>query len=425
MRFQTTQGNGETDPVQNAQTAMDQIDQSHPGGDSGDGSNRCLAYCRACKRHGFDVAATIELVNERQQFKPPKKDWTAAQIERRWNDAKVECGEAYDGDQPKWQRNVTTIKTQANGKQPPTEDDLAAMLDDAAGVCRSVVTGILNGEADKLFDCGPAFPMIEVGPGLLALIGAPPGRGKSSLAMQLTYAAIANEPGLPVIVASLEMTPAVLIKRHLAGLIGVSYDNIRFNTLTDYQRQELTEAAKTFIDRLEGVKFLKQEFCGLGDLDRLRQAADKPGILVLDYLQLFGPPDDDAKARIGKTMTLATSYCDDGWAVICVSAVNRAGYETGGLAALRDSSGAEYGGSAMYLLNEVENPADPDRRDPIKWLQLECKKNRHGPQRSYDLYFNGPQMLFSPRGPVNECEGAFDAYNNGEDPANAFSERKF
>lgn len=109
-------------------------------------------------------------------------------------------------------------------------------LDNGADVFDTVMRDLLDGRSDKLFNCGSAFPMLEVGPGLMTVIGAPPGRGKTALAMQVLYDAVANERGLQAVVAFLEVTAATLIKRRMAMLLGVNFDAIRFNTLTQYQR---------------------------------------------------------------------------------------------------------------------------------------------------------------------------------------------
>ncbi|WP_182865025.1 DnaB-like helicase C-terminal domain-containing protein [Rhodopirellula sp. JC639] len=420
MRFPRTE-EYEVDLWDRAIKGMMKYSNEHSDGN--DGSRRLYAYAGICKFFDFDADQTVDLVREMEKSYPFPREYTDDQIRKRWADNSLENGNwadnsdggAYQGQSATSANGKASKPNTADKKDPPTEADLAHMFDDAADVCRSVVTGILNGEADKLFDCGPAFPKIEIGPGLLKLIGAPPGRGKTALAMELTYNAMANEPDLPVVVASLEMSAKVLIKRHLAGLAGVSYDAIRFNTLTTYQRQELANDASGLIQRIAGAKFVKQDFCGIGDLDLWRQVTKKPGLLVLDYLQLFGNAGDDAKTRSEQTMAMASRYCADGWGVICVSALNRAGYNESSMAAFRDSNSVEYGASSAYLLNEATNPDDPDREDPIQWLRLECVKNRHGAKRSYDLYFNGPQMSFSERNPFTpppaEREAKFDQFN--------------
>jgi replicative DNA helicase len=264
-----------------------------------------------------------------------------------------------------------------------------------------IVTDLQAGIADKLFDCGDALPGIEIGPGLLTLIGAPPGRGKTALTMQATYEAVSNEPNLRAVVASLEVSEKTLIKRRLAKLIGASFDAIRFNTLTDYQRECIANLAD-FRETLELINFVPESMCGLGDLEALLTSGIEPGLLVIDYLQLFGGVGEDAKVRASQTMATARRFCAEGWAVIAVSALSRgqaAGkkgrYSNADLGSFRDSSAIEYSGAAAYMLEEADATAENEPA-PIRQMRLRCLKNRNGERRHIDLWFNGPQMFFAP-----------------------------
>ena len=282
-----------------------------------------------------------------------------------------------------------------------------------------LVKRIKAGESDKLFNCGDAFPRIEVGPGILTLIGAPPGRGKSAAAMQMVFEAANNEPNIRVTVASLEMTASTLIKRRLAMLLGVTFDQLRFNELTDFQRDELgqLDSVASFRETLSRVDFAKQDTCGLGDLETLLQCETKPGLLLLDYIQLFGGDSSreiNAQDRAARTMATARRFCDAGWAVIAVSAVNRMSYGGGTMAAFRDASAIEYSGAAAYLLDEIKEYEDEQDKPEIRPMKLRCVKNRNGLPRHLEVIFNGPQMLFSPElaPPVDADPKPFEAFES-------------
>ncbi|KAA5543579.1 hypothetical protein FYK55_10210 [Roseiconus nitratireducens] len=288
-----------------------------------------------------------------------------------------------------------------------------------ANLFDQVVADLVAEKRDKLFNCGVAFPSIEIGPGLMAVIGAPPGRGKTALAMQAVYDAVANESDLRAVVASLEVTPQTLLKRRLAMLAGVSFNAIRFNTLNDYQRDELSKL-DGFRTVLERVGFLRPELSGLGDLEMMMKASNEPGLLLLDYVQLFGPMDATAADRGLATMATARRFCEAGWAVIAVSAVNRMSYSKSDISSFRDTSSIEYSGTSAYMLDEATEYDSDDDKPAIRPMKLRNVKNRNGPLRSIDVLFNGPQMLFSPAEVVNEYEGDFDDFNNGID--NPFAE---
>lgn len=285
-------------------------------------------------------------------------------------------------------------------------------LDNGADVFTAVAHDLFSGKSDKLFDCGDAFPMLEVGPGLMTVIGAPPGRGKTALAMQVVYDAVGKEEGLQAVVASLEVTAATLIKRRLAMLLGVSFDAIRFNTLTSYQRAEIARQTE-FKELLKQVGFLKQDKSGLGDLETLLAARRKPGLLLLDYVQLFGSDDANAQDRGAQTMKTARKFCEAGWAVIAVSAVNRSSYAKSDIGSFRDTSSIEYSGTSAYMLDEAKEYGEDEQKPAIREMKLRCVKNRNGVVKSIDVMFNGPQMLFSAATPPN-FDKSLDAFNDGD-----------
>jgi replicative DNA helicase len=263
-----------------------------------------------------------------------------------------------------------------------------------------LVCDLNAGKADKLFDCGEALQGIEIGPGLLTLIGAPPGRGKTALTMQATYEAVQREPGLRAVVASLEVSAKTLIKRRFAREIGATFESIRFNKLTDYQREQI-ENLVDFREALDSIDFVPESACGLGDLEGLLVNGTEPGLLLLDYIQLFGSDSEDAKVRASQTMTTARRFCAAGWAVVAVSALSRGAttgkqgrYHEADLGSFRDSSAIEYSGAVAYSLEETEEykSATPP---PVRPMKLRCLKNRNGDRKNIDLWFNGPQMFFA------------------------------
>lgn len=295
-------------------------------------------------------------------------------------------------------------------------------LDNGADVFDQVALDLFKGKADKLFNCGEAFPNLEVGPGLLTVIGAPPGRGKTAMAMQVLYDAVTNEDGLQAVVASLEVTTKTLIQRRIAMLIGVDFDAVRFNTLTTFQRKQVAQLSD-FKETLQQIGFLKRERSGLGDLESLLAERSKPGLLLMDYVQLFGSEDANAQDRGAQTMKTARQFCDAGWAVIAVSAVNRMSYQKSEIGSFRDTSAIEYSGTSAYMLDEAEEYPSDEHKPPIRPMKLRCVKNRNGQPKSIDVMFNGPQMLFSPNevdlsgfAMANEHEGDFDEWNAGLDP---------
>ncbi|MEL6108122.1 MAG: DnaB-like helicase N-terminal domain-containing protein [Planctomycetota bacterium] len=259
-----------------------------------------------------------------------------------------------------------------------------------------VLHGILDrferDEPERLFNCGIALEGFEIGPGISVILGAPPACGKTAFAMQATFDALANEPDLSAVVASLEMSPTVLIQRKLASMVGVSYDKIRFCNLNTSQRSKLIEAANEMAPILERTAFFGDLVADLPTLESMVLTRE-PGLLVLDYLQLFGNPERDTQQRVADTMKSVIRFCEQGWSVICIAALNRTGYGKSDQAAFRDSSNIEYGAVSAYLLEDVEE----DEGQTIREVRLKCVKNRNAQARNFDLYFNKPQLTFTKR----------------------------
>src|SRR4051812_13161641 len=73
------------------------------------------------------------------------------------------------------------------------------------------------------------FPL---GPGLVCLVGGPPGAGKTALANQLVIDAARLSSDLRVLVSCCEVPAAVLLDRTLSRLSGVPYKLIRDRALS-------------------------------------------------------------------------------------------------------------------------------------------------------------------------------------------------
>ena len=91
---------------------------------------------------------------------------------------------------------------------------------------------LLSGTPPVLFPVGQGeLARIEIGPGLVTLIGGAPGTGKTALVTQLICDALASSPGLRALICNIEMTPAVLLDRQLARLSGIDLSTIRHRRL--------------------------------------------------------------------------------------------------------------------------------------------------------------------------------------------------
>ncbi len=85
-------------------------------------------------------------------------------------------------------------------------------------------SGVLRGAPPVLWPCARGFESVELGPGLIVLVGGAPGAGKTALSMQLVTDALRADASLRVLVANVEMSPAVLLERQLARLQDIPQD---------------------------------------------------------------------------------------------------------------------------------------------------------------------------------------------------------
>jgi replicative DNA helicase len=91
---------------------------------------------------------------------------------------------------------------------------------------------VLSGTPPTLYPIGTGeLGRIEIGPGLVTLLGGAPGAGKTALVMQWLVEALRLTPTLRALVCNVEMTPAALLDRQLARLADLDLTLIRYRRL--------------------------------------------------------------------------------------------------------------------------------------------------------------------------------------------------
>lgn len=278
---------------------------------------------------------------------------------------------------------------------------------------------IASGEMRQLLKLGPALNGLEIGCGLVTVIGSPPGAGKTTAAMQIVFEALENQPALRAVVANRESSMEVLLQRELARRTGVSSKAIRFGKCNVDELAKLREAVSELRPLLSRLSSLDEP----GELPMLKRLlSEEPGLLVLDYIQKFAP-SGDAKAGVTEVMSTARQFARAGWAVLALSATART--QTKGKssqdsqqlnqASFRDSSEIEFQADAAYLLRDMEKPGS---RELIRTTLIDCVKNRHGERNCKLLAFNMPKSCFELRAIDSEFAADFEDYSgtNISDP---------
>lgn len=281
----------------------------------------------------------------------------------------------------------------------------------ATGILSRYLAKIKEGKLPQLCRLGAALDGIEVGPGLITVIGAPPGQGKTALSSQVMFEAVEHNDGMPAYIANAEMSFDALLRRQFCAMTRIKSSDIRFGRLTETELQELEEAAAILAPRLERVSV-----CDPCDHESLLDLLDKPqGLVVVDYLQKFAPAGD---VRMGVNTVMATlrRLAAQGHAVLALSATKRS---LGGrndskeldLSSFRESGEIEYNADSCYVLRD--DGLAYEGCNFIDNVTLVHLKNRHDAKVDRELEFHRPRMTFSARQPVVVTE--FEGYQ-GDDP---------
>jgi len=259
---------------------------------------------------------------------------------------------------------------------------------------------VLQGTPPTLYPIGSGeLNNLEVGPGLVTLLGGAPGAGKTAFTMQAVIDALRLTPDLRALVCNIEMPPSVLLDRQLARLSGVSAELIRKRQLGAEHADRIDQGMNTLANIADRLCFVRPPY----DLENVANAADDFGadLLVLDYIQRIAPPGNDAAARnrVNLTMDKLRQFADAPLAVIVVSAVGRSKDAKGrssyageglSLASFRESSELEFGADDAFILHPDGDDAESEL------VALKHLKSRHGECRSLALRFDRKHQSFAP-----------------------------
>jgi replicative DNA helicase len=259
---------------------------------------------------------------------------------------------------------------------------------------------VLSGQPPTLFPIGAGeLARVEVGPGLVLLLGGAPGAGKSAFTMQAVVDALRLTTDLRAVVCNVEMPPAVLLDRQLARLSGIDLTTIRYRRLTAAHGERIDQGLATLAPLCERLAFCRSPF----DLANVAATADDFGahLLVLDYIQRIPPPGDhgDKRVAVNATMDYLRQFADADTAVIVISAVGRGKDSKGrssyagdglSLASFRESSELEFGCDDAFLLTPDDGTDDQ--------VTLRHLKSRNGATVDIALRFERALQRFTPLG---------------------------
>ncbi len=269
---------------------------------------------------------------------------------------------------------------------------------------------VLTGAKPPRWQLGDGFDAIELGPGLVVLLGGAPGAGKTALAMQWVVDAMRIDDSLRVLVANVESSPAVLLDRQLSRLSGIPLAVIRKRELTDAHGERLASAFEILDTVGERLAFLESPF----SLPNVAAAADATDakLIVIDYAQRFAAGEGEKRHEVNKLMDYLRRFADAGCGLLVLAAVGRtkdskgrSSYAADGLnlASFRESSELEFGCDSAYMLC-------PDKKRGM--VNLACLKNRHGEPVSVELEFDGTLQRFT--SVADWCDSRADSFDVAE-----------
>ena len=235
-------------------------------------------------------------------------------------------------------------------------------------------------------------------PGQMVVIGARPGVGKTSFALNLLINAAVN--GASVAFFSLEMSKAEIAQRLLSAHAHIPLGDLRGAKIQANQWPTILDATRelstldVMIDDTPGTTVTEIR----AKARRMLKDKEK-GMVVVDYLQLLEPPSGSGGADSRATQVSAMSRGikimakDLGVPVIALSQLNRNVTDRKGkrpeLSDLRESGSIEQDADIVILLDRsmTEEEAASEDRPDFNVTDFIIAKNRSGPLDIIPLVF--------------------------------------
>jgi replicative DNA helicase len=221
-------------------------------------------------------------------------------------------------------------------------------------------------------------------PGQLIVIGARPGAGKSTLAMDFLRAC-AIKQGKPAVIFSLEMSKDEIMHRLISAQANVKLNDLRGHTLSD---NDWTRIAKMMADTAESPLYIDDSpnLTMMEIRAKARRMKQKHGLslIVVDYLQLMGAGGGRYQSREQEVAEYSRSLKllakEVGVPVVALSQLNRKAEERHDkrpqLSDLRESGSVEQDADVVILIHrpDLASPDDPRAGE----VDLIVAKHRNG-----------------------------------------------
>lgn len=263
---------------------------------------------------------------------------------------------------------------------------------------------------EKTLGVQTGFPKIDecllgLRPGQMIVLGARPGVGKTSFALNLATNAAYH--GASVAFFSLEMSKAEIAQRLLAAEARIGLQEIRSARIRDEQWPQILEA----VNQLSQLDIVIDDTPGTTVTEVRAKArrmlrGKKLGVVILDYLQLVSPPQgghraDSRATEVGEmSRGIKIMAKDLEVPVIALSQLNRTVENRTGkrpqLSDLRESGSIEQDADIVCFLDRSMNEDEAAREDrpAVGETTFIIAKNRSGSLADVPLTFLASSTKF-------------------------------
>ena len=246
--------------------------------------------------------------------------------------------------------------------------------------------------------------LVGFGKGNMIIVGARPGVGKTSFALNIGTN-IAKRTGKSVCIFSLEMSDEELVSRVVSSEAMVDSYKLRKGELSVDEWEKLAHASSTLsetnilIDDTTGISITSMKA-------KLRRVKNL-GMVIVDYLQLMQPErhggDQNRVNQIGEiSRGLKVMAKELGVPVMVLSQLSRTAEKNGEtgkatsrtpmLSDLRDSGSIEQDADMVIFLSRDYYGTDPERENLVDVI---VAKNRHGSTGKVTMSWIGKYTKFS------------------------------
>ena len=368
----------------------------------------------------------------------------STEIAKGYNDP----NEAFCGEKEAFKAKIEGILSQGASKPDSVSNYIDLLMQgeiDKLKYSSSLKTGFE--ELDKLSD--------GLYPGLY-VIAAISSLGKTTFIHQMAdYLAIS---GSDVLFFSMEQSRLELVSKSLARITALKNRQTSVTSLSirkGLKTYEIESAAREYKKKIsDRLSIIEGNFnCNISFIDEyvrryIRQNGCKP-IVVIDYLQILQPADDNKKSTaretVDNTVTMLKRISrEHDLTVFVISSINRSNYLTPiDFESLKESGGIEYTADVIWglqlqclndpLFSEVNKIKEKRKRirqekseNPRK-IELQCLKNRYGTANfscCFDYYPRNDLFLQSSHEEFIQCDNNENPFED-TNPSNSSKHKRF